>query len=389
MKQMKRVTILLIVGMCLFQMSIWGADKGTFKTTPQTKNGQKWRLGYYEGGEYIDYQTTLIATVHGLIELGWIAPLEIPPQSGSQTVALWQWLAQNVQSKYLEFVSDAHYTAGWSADQRVKTFATILTRLNETKDIDLMLATGTWAGQDFANDNVDTPTLVLSSSDPLAAGIIKSVEDSGYDHLHARVDPNYYERQVRIFYDIIGFQTLGVTYENTTAGRVYAAADILEKLASELNFTLETCFLTETDIANIETAQARVIQCYQELAGKGVNAIYVTQQNGVNATTLPNLVSIFNTARIPTFSQAGADEVKAGILLSISNAAFKYVGQFHAETIAKIFNGAQPRQLDQLFEEPPKIAINLKTAEIIGYDPPVDVLGVADEIYQEITPLQP
>ncbi len=33
---------------------------------------------------------------------------------------------------------------------------------------------------------------------------------------------------------------------------------------------------------------------------------------------------------------------------------------------------------------PPKIAINLKTAEIIGYDPPVDVLGAADEIYQEI-----
>ena len=63
---------------------------------------------------------------------------------------------------------------------------------------------------------------------------------------------------------------------------------------------------------------------------------------------------------------------------------FKYVGHFYAEIIAKIFNGAQPRQLDLIFEDPPKIAINLKTAEIIGYDPPVDVLGAADEIYQEI-----
>ena len=52
--------------------------------------------------------------------------------------------------------------------------------------------------------------------------------------------------------------------------------------------------------------------------------------------------------------------------------------------MAKIFNGAKPRQLDQLFEEPPKIAINLKTAELIQYDPPVDVLGSADEIYTEI-----
>ncbi len=52
--------------------------------------------------------------------------------------------------------------------------------------------------------------------------------------------------------------------------------------------------------------------------------------------------------------------------------------------MAKILNGARPRQLDQVFEGPPKIAINLKTAQIIGYDPPVDVLGAADEIYQEI-----
>ena len=70
--------------------------------------------------------------------------------------------------------------------------------------------------------------------------------------------------------------------------------------------------------------------------------------------------------------------------MSISQAGFKYVGRFHAETFAKVFNGAKPRQLDQVFEDPPKIAINIKTAEIIGFDPPVDVLGAADEIFEEI-----
>ena len=73
-----------------------------------------------------------------------------------------------------------------------------------------------------------------------------------------------------------------------------------------------------------------------------------------------------------------------GILASLSQAGFKYVGQFHAETFAKVFNGAKPRDLDQIFEEPKKISINLKTAVAIGYDPPVDVLGAADEIFQEI-----
>ena len=42
-------------------------------------------------------------------------------------------------------------------------------------------------------------------------------------------------------------------------------------------------------------------------------------------------------------------------------------------------------QLGQAFEQPPKIAINLKTAELIGFDPPIVLLGAADEIFDTIT----
>jgi len=48
------------------------------------------------------------------------------------------------------------------------------------------------------------------------------------------------------------------------------------------------------------------------------------------------------------------------------------------------FCGAKPGELAQLFEEPPKIALNLKTAEMIGFDPPVDIMLAADEIFQDI-----
>ena len=72
-------------------------------------------------------------------------------------------------------------------------------------------------------------------------------------------------------------------------------------------------------------------------------------------------------------------------MLSIARAGFKYVARFHAETIARIFNGAKPRDLDQFFEDPPRIAINLKTARIIGYDPGVDILGSSDEVFESIS----
>ena len=123
--------------------------------------------------------------------------------------------------------------------------------------------------------------------------------------------------------------------------------------------------------------------CFRQLAHKA-DAIYVTVHGGVSARSIPALVDIANLNRTPTFSQSGSGEVKFGILASLSQAGFKYVGQFHAFTFAKVFNGAKPRELDQVFEEPKKIAINLKTAVAIGYDPPVDVLGAADEIFEDI-----
>lgn len=386
MNAFKKIGLLLWVWLFLLNGSVFAADKGNFSTQPNLNNGQKWRIGYYEGGPYTDYQLIFIATVKELMELGWIESVEIPPQPDEQTKALWEWLATNTKSDYIEFVADGHYSGNWD-DNLTKTMVPeIIDRLNTKQDIDLMIAAGTAAGLSFANDQHQTPTIVISASDPIGSGIIKSAEDSGYDHLFAQVDPDRYERQIQIFYDIIGFQKLGVAYEDSDNGRNIAALDKIRKVADETGFEVISCY-TKDEVPDVKISEESVKQCFRELSGK-VDAIYASVQNGLNKNSMPDLVQIANSHHIPTFAQGRSEEVKAGFLLSISQAGFKYLGRFQAEVIAKIFNGAKPRQLDQLFEDPPKIAINLKTAEIIGYDPPVDVLGAADEIYQEIETLK-
>ena len=352
-----------------------------FSTSPKLNNGKKWRIGYYESGEYVTYQKTLIGLVNGLSGLGWLSSDTIPTQKDEQTIELWNWLADNIKSDYIEFIKDAHYTAQWNDQSRPQIAAKIIERLKNTKDIDLMIAMGTWAGQDLANDEHSIPVIVMSTSDAVAAHIIASTEDSGRDHIHARVDPSRFERQVSIFHDIIGFQTLGLAYEDTVEGRSYASIDRIEKIAQERGIEVSRCFLKNL---GDPTEEEQLIQsCFAELSQK-VQAIYVTMYTGITKNSLPKLVEIANAAKIPTFSQAGSEEVEYGLLMSISQAGFKYIGDFEATVLAKVFNGAKPRQIGQLFEEPPRIAINLKTAEIIGFDPPVDVLGAADEIYQEI-----
>ncbi|ABM05018.1 ABC-type uncharacterized transport system, periplasmic component [Psychromonas ingrahamii 37] len=378
----RNVLYIFICALISFTSIAEAEDKSSFSTTPVLNDGKHWRVGYYEGGEYTDYQKEFTATIKGLMKLGWIELQTIPEQPGERTDLLWKWLSTQIKSDYIEFVPDAYYSAGWDEELRKQSAAAVIDRLKNKPDIDLMIAMGTWAGKDLANDRHTTPTLVLSASDPLAAGIIKSVEDSGYSHLHAAVDLDRFARQVKLFHELVGFKNLGVAFENSASGRSYAAIDSIEILSKERGFDIIPCY-TQSDISEKAIAEASVISCF-ELLAKSAEAIYVTNQGGVTYNSIPKLVEIANKHRIPTFSQSGAEEVKYGFLLSLSRAAFRYLGDFHALTIAKVFNGAKPGQLIQLFEEPPKVAVNLKTAKIIGFNPPLLLLGAADEIYHEI-----
>jgi len=319
--------LLAVVILCL-AVSLAFAEK-EFSVHPNVKNkGKKIRIGYLEGGPFYNYPPNLIAFVLGLAELGWLESPNISPRKDeADAKSVWQWLANNVKSDYLEFVEDAFYCSNWDVKFRKTLREKVIKRLKTKRDIDFMIAMGTWGGQDLANNEHQVAVMVFSSSDPLRAKIVKSVEDSGFDHVHARVDPTRYERQVQLFHDIIGFKKLGA---------------------------------------------------------QKIEAVYLTNQTGVNIYNMKRLLEPLMKSKIPTFSQIGSRDVRYGVLLSIAQANFKYVGRFHAETAARIFNGAKPRDLKQLFEDPPKISINLYTAQIIGYDPPVDILGAADEIYQDI-----
>lgn len=387
MKIKSKLQLIVCIGLFMIWPGTSFASELIFKVEPITNNGEKWRIGYYEGGAYINYQQQLTETVKGLMQLGWLETAELPKQSGESTDMLWKWLSTKAKSDYIEFVADAHYSAFWEKTKRGEVEDKIVLRLNNDEDIDLMIGMGTWAGKGLANYRHRTNTLVFSTSNPISSGIIKSVEDSGFDHVHVRVDPKRNERQLMVFHEMIGFQKLGVVYEDSLAGRSYAAIDAIESLAETHDFKIVRCH-TKSDISDKELAEEGVIKCFKELARKA-DAIYVTQQGGVNSRSIPTLVEIANKHKIPTFSQSGAREVSYGVLASLSRAGYKYVGRFHAETIAKVLNGAQPNQLNQLYEEPPKIALNLKTAEIIGFDPPIVLMGATDEFFEEIIVAEP
>ncbi|MBR9867181.1 MAG: ABC transporter substrate-binding protein [Oceanospirillales bacterium] len=348
---------------------------------PVLNQGQKWRLAYYQGGEYIDYSHYLRVTVEGLIEQGWISPVIIPEQLNTAR-ELWSWLAVNVHSDYLEFLPDGFYSAGWDRNYRTVLRERAISRLNQENEVDLLLAMGTWAGVDMAVDRHAVSTMVISVSDPRSIGLIRD-PGNAYQHIYVTEDPLRYERQIALFHDLIRFKTLGVAYEDSFEGRSYASVDTIQRLAKERNFKVVSCF-TKSDVADQSLANQSVVNCFRELVTQ-VDAVYVTVQGGVNSDTIPVLVDIANQHRIPTFSQYGQNEVKQGYLMSLSQArGFPEEGQMLADVAIGIFKGAVPASLANHSAEANRITLNLKTAEQIGLYLNAELLAAADQLFWQI-----
>jgi hypothetical protein len=59
-------SVMMLVSIC----AMANGEEGGFSTSPSTHQGKKWRIAYYEGGPYIEYQKGLLETIRGLMKLG-------------------------------------------------------------------------------------------------------------------------------------------------------------------------------------------------------------------------------------------------------------------------------------------------------------------------------
>lgn len=373
-----------IIMLCMLALPVLtlatGAGDSADPTAPRTNNGQKFRIAYCETEPFVNYAGTLYGLAKGLERLGWISDLQGLDyvEGQSDTKEMWNWLSTHDVSPYLEFVGDAHYTLSLLDDNAGDS---ITRRLNEQKDIDLMIVMGTKAGTTIANDQHSVPVTVFSTSNAFRSGIVKSIETSGRERVWAHMDTELYKRQMEVFHDVFKFKKMGMVHEESEVGRIYAAVDDAEKLAGERGFELLTRPIREpVDTSDRERYYRDLLAIHQELAEQ-VDAYYLTMAP-IEPSQLPELLQPFYDKKIPVFSQLGSEEVAGGALMSVARADFEGIGGFGAETIVRILNGEQMQNLPQQFQNTPHIALNLDIARMIGYRPSFEILLVADEIYQ-------
>ena len=309
-----------------------------------------------------------------MMKLGWMEKASLPQFSNSGDPSeFWTWLSEEANSYYLEFVSDAFWSSAWEDELRKKNRISALDRLAKGKDLDLVIAAGTWAGQDLANDFHKVPTIVISASNPIQSGIIKSPDDSGFPNVFAKVDPERYVRQLRLFHSLTKFKRLGVVYEDSVEGKTYAALPDIRKVASEKGFDIVPC---KTNFSNlsIEETVAGTLRCIEDLAPK-IDAFYITDHRGQTVDQIDILLKPLLKHKVLTWAQSGSEFVKKGVLFSTTNVDYDEYGLFYAKVIAALFNGKKLSECSQIFEDPKSLAINTDTAKIVGYTVPPAILN--------------
>jgi ABC-type uncharacterized transport system substrate-binding protein len=348
---------------------------------PQKKGDNKFKVGYIENIPFVNYPSTFYYILKSLEEMNWLEDIgEIPFEYGqTDTKSMWNYLSSQNKSEYLEFLPDFHYSLPSMDDDQIER---LMARL-KTEEIDMVIVLGTVAAKMVANVETDIHFMVFSVSDAVVAGISETYELSGQDNFWVHTDPERFERQLTIFYDLFNYKKIGIVMEDSWNVRAYTPIKELEKLSKAFGFEIRIQYVDEPKHAgDFERYRQELKNAYQELS-KEVDSLYITVAN-IDADWLKELLQPFYDKKIPVFSQLGGQEVSKGALMSINVSSFKEIGQFGARRMVQVLKGKKPGQLSQRFVSTPQIDINIGVADLIGYPVSFDMLLVADKIYLEI-----
>lgn len=402
---------ILFINFCLYGIFLFFqqyaiAAENIVKTAPITNNGKKWRIGYSETGNYYEFNGILKGVVEGLMQLGWIERDILPKNIDNDSNSIWQYIANNTKSNYLEFVSDAYWSD--SLDDEIKKNNAYF--YEKIKDIDLVITMGERAAKEVSQVSHKIKIMAMSSTDPVALGIVKGVKFSKISNIHAHVEPEIHKKQVSFFYQELKFKKLGVVYFDDEHGMLFSGIKDIREISNKYNFELIECLIknsgkvnhsngkfikkitTKSPVNSPEWQEAIdkiVEECHENLAPE-VDAVYITAYLDVKEKNIEKIIRPLLKYKRPTWASLGMDwdMVQHGVLMSFNRRDYTDIGLFEAKVMAQIFNGSQPGEISQIFHYPKNesILLNLKTAKLIQFNPSWNVLAAAARIYDEIEP---
>ena len=223
----------------------------------------------------------------------------------------------------------------------------------------------------LANTMKDTPIVFGTVTDPLGAGLVKTLEH-GERNITGMSDELPSVEHIKLFKKITGIKTLGYIYTSNEDNSI-SGLELVKKGCREAGLELVT--------QSISTS-AEVRQAAEAIVNR-VDGIYLTTDNTV-FSALPSLVSVFNKAKKPIFS-GDVTGAKNGGCFMASGFNYYKAGYATGEIVGQILNGKKPSEIPVRFMTQPSdsdLLFDLDTAKACGITIPEEYLKQATFIIE-------
>lgn len=335
----------------------------------------KLRIGYCQAGSYYEFDYEIYQIGRALAERGEIsAPGLDELEQGADAYLVWQALC-SAESPYYEFDSMGFMDITSGDVDVAKT-------IRERK-IDLVITMGTGAGCEI-RDKSDVDYMNFIASDPVSSGITRSEESSGSSRAWAHVDVGVEKRALSVMDDIFSPKKIGIVYnDQDPEAYIYSGAASLDEFAKAGKREVVRAFVVdefEDTKEAYEKYKAEMLSAHEKLALSGIDTFVLTTSY-LELEDMEEVLEPFVSRGIPVFSINSTEDVRCGALAAVEMIDYLNLGRFAADTLAAYRDGADLKDLPQLYSTAPFLVLNIDTCRRTGLKLPLDTLISASKIY--------
>ncbi|WP_162045967.1 ABC transporter substrate-binding protein [Vibrio taketomensis] len=233
---------------------------------------------------------------------------------------------------------------------------------------DVLVGIATPTAQALVSATRDIPVVFTAVTDPVEAKLVKQWEQPG-KNVTGLSDLSPIGDHVALIKEILpNVKSIGVVYNPGEANAV-VLVDLLKMHAEKHG--IEVIEATALKSADVQSAT-------QAIAAQS-DVLYAPTDNTV-ASAIEGMVIAANQAKKPVLG-AATSYVRQGALAALG---FDYysVGVQTADYVADILEGKQPGEMDVRVAKGSDLAVNVKTAQLIGVEIPQSVLDRATSVIE-------
>lgn len=235
--------------------------------------------------------------------------------------------------------------------------------------VDMILAIATPAAQAAAQATNKIPILITAVTDPVAAGLVKSIEKPG-TNVTGTSDLNPVDKQLELISKFAPkAKRVGIIY-NAGETNSLVQVNLAKEAAGKLGFTI-----VEATVSN----PSGVYEAAQSLVGR-VDAIYVPTDNTV-VSALESVVKVAEASKIPLIV-GEEDSVRRGGIATIGIDYYQLGRQTGKMAFQILKAGVKPEELPVEYQEKMSLVLNKKAAAAMGVTIPPELVKEAREVIE-------